>query len=354
MNYAEEYRQISHPSFKRSRSPELKLAQLRKAGGYDDVLTDNLRSQKRYLSQVRACSWIRLLACQSRFTWQAVCTQSLRPSLLCTVVHGPPTAAQAGPVALQAMATDIDRLNMAGPASPAQTVSMNHSSDRHKANDASLCSSGVGMNDDSCQLSTATSKRQRLSPLEVPEFPISDLCNDQPHRLSESGHMNGSHHMQSPHGTPQAQRFKDMYDKPPVSPNDPCFGMDLRKAALLRSLMLATEAPTSEAEHSRIQAVAAAKKGKRKTKQVSKLTVLPVHNTDIASMDLDCKSDRSSVSPHTASSSVLAAPLQYLGLPLQNKQSHHENGNKSLLQVNQPIHSAGLVAAASLSRTHMH
>lgn len=41
---------------KRSRSPELKLAQLRKAGGVDDVLTDNLRSQKRYLSQVRAAT----------------------------------------------------------------------------------------------------------------------------------------------------------------------------------------------------------------------------------------------------------------------------------------------------------
>ena len=41
-------------SLKRSRSPELKLAQLRKAGGVDDVLTDNLRSQKRYLSQVRS------------------------------------------------------------------------------------------------------------------------------------------------------------------------------------------------------------------------------------------------------------------------------------------------------------
>lgn len=39
-------------SLKRSRSPELKLAQLRKASGHDDVLTDNLRSQKRYLSQV--------------------------------------------------------------------------------------------------------------------------------------------------------------------------------------------------------------------------------------------------------------------------------------------------------------
>lgn len=42
---------------KRSRSPELKLAQLRNAGGVDDVLTDNLRSQKRYLSQVRAATY---------------------------------------------------------------------------------------------------------------------------------------------------------------------------------------------------------------------------------------------------------------------------------------------------------
>ncbi|KAL0023677.1 hypothetical protein WJX79_000149 [Trebouxia sp. C0005] len=41
-------------SLKRSRSPELKLAQLRKASGHDDVLTDNLRSQKRYLSQAMA------------------------------------------------------------------------------------------------------------------------------------------------------------------------------------------------------------------------------------------------------------------------------------------------------------
>ena len=44
--------QPPHAGIKRSRSPELKLAQLRRASGVDDVLTDNLRSQKRYLSQV--------------------------------------------------------------------------------------------------------------------------------------------------------------------------------------------------------------------------------------------------------------------------------------------------------------
>ena len=48
-------------NLKRSRSPELKLAQLRKASGHDDVLTDNIRSQKRYLSQVTYwCLSIRL------------------------------------------------------------------------------------------------------------------------------------------------------------------------------------------------------------------------------------------------------------------------------------------------------
>ena len=57
-----EFPKAHHPErphdtgLKRSRSPELKLAQLRKAGGIDDVLTDNLRSQKRYLSQVRAAT----------------------------------------------------------------------------------------------------------------------------------------------------------------------------------------------------------------------------------------------------------------------------------------------------------
>lgn len=54
---------------KRSRSPELKLAQLRKAGGVDDVLTDNLRSQKRYLSQVRAASLPKCALQTSRFLY---------------------------------------------------------------------------------------------------------------------------------------------------------------------------------------------------------------------------------------------------------------------------------------------
>ena len=210
------------------------------------------------------------------------------------------------------MATDIDRLNMAGPASP-----VNHSSSMHTANDVSMCSSSPGMHDDSCQLSTPTSKRQRLSPLEVPDFPIPDLRSAQPHRLSDSGHMNVGQ-IQPPHGAPQAQRFKDMHDKPPLSPNDPCFGMDLRKAALLRSLMLATDGCTSIAEHSKAHS---AQKGKRKSRHLHK--VKPSHDGDNASMETDCRSDRSSASPDTAASKSMATSLPYFSVPLQDHNSHN-------------------------------
>ena len=64
---------------KRSRSPELKLAQLRKAGGVDDVLTDNLRSQKRYLSQVRAATLSQ--ACLADLPFPMPLLRTLRTSL---------------------------------------------------------------------------------------------------------------------------------------------------------------------------------------------------------------------------------------------------------------------------------
>ena len=190
---------------------------------------------------------------------------------------------------------------MAGPTSPVYTVSLHHSSGMQTTNDASMCSSVRGLHD---EVSTPTSKRQRLSPLEVPDISASDLGSSRPHRLSDNGNMSASYHMQSPHGTPQAQRVTDVLDKPPLSPNDPCLGMDLRKAALLRSLMLATEGsagtPACEIQHSKPKA---AKKGKWKPKQSCNL--LPACASGADSMDLDGKSDRSSASPDTASSVIL-------------------------------------------------
>ncbi|KAL3140278.1 hypothetical protein ABBQ38_004546 [Trebouxia sp. C0009 RCD-2024] len=252
-------------SLKRSRSPEVKLAQLRKAGGVDDVLTDNLRSQKRYLSQ--------------------------------------------------AMATDIVRLNMAAPASPPPAVSMNHSSSMQTANDASMRSSSVEMLDDSCQIATPTSKRQHLS-LELPDAAGPDVRSAQPHRLSDSSHI--SNGMVRPHTmTPQAQRFKDTHDKPPLSPSDPCYGMDLRKAALLRSLMLATEGTTSASNSERIKTRTVTKpKASRKSMRLQESR--PQHPSDSASMDMDCISNRSSMSPDTASSNfLLSAPVADPALPRQ-------------------------------------
>lgn len=245
---------LLNANMKRSRSPELKLAQLRKAGGTDDVLTDNLRAQKRYLSQ--------------------------------------------------AMATDIDKLNMTGPASPAHPASINHSSSMQTANDTSMRSSSMEMHDDGCQLSTPTSKRQRLSPLELPDNFAPDSRSAQLHRLSDSNHSNDSAAAQSYAVTPQAQRFKDSLDKPPVSPSDPCYGMDLRKAALLRSLMLATEGPTGALERSKASNSTLQTGRRSRRLQESRQP----HPTDSASMEMDCSSNRSSMSPDTASSNHLPAP----------------------------------------------
>lgn len=224
------------------------------------------------------------------------------------------------------MATDIDKLNMTVPPSPATSVSMYHS-DMQTASNTSMNSGAV--HDDSSRLSTPISKRQRLSPLELPDFPAQEPCSAQAHRLSDDGR----HHMQSPHDTPQAQRLKDAHDKPPVSPNDSCFGMDLRKAALLRSLMLATEGPTSCAipQHKR-QNSAQKGKGKAKGKLTQMQRMMPAPTTDSASMEVDCMSDRSSVSPDTASSNVSMAPAQCLNLPVQDKDIYSKPANGSLFQ----------------------
>jgi len=227
---------------------------------------------------------------------------------------------------IQAMATDIDKLNMTVPPSPATSVSMYHS-DMQTASNTSMNSGAV--HDDSSRLSTPISKRQRLSPLELPDFPAQEPCSAQAHRLSDDGR----HHMQSPHDTPQAQRLKDAHDKPPVSPNDSCFGMDLRKAALLRSLMLATEGPTSCAIPQHKRQISAQKgKGKAKGKLTQMQRMMPAPTTDSASMEVDCMSDRSSVSPDTASSNVFVAPAQCLNLPVQDKDIYSKPANGSLFQ----------------------
>ena len=260
---------------KRSRSPELKLAQLRKAGGVDDVLTDNLRSQKRYLSQVRAATLSQ--ACLADLPFPMPLLKRLRAPL-------------------QAMATNIVRLNMAGPGSPAPAVSMNHSSSMQTTNDTSMRSSSIEMHDDGCQIATPTSKRQKLPPLEVPDIGGPTLRN-QPHRLSDSGHISDTCMVHT--ATPQAQRFKDTHDKPPLSPSDPCYGMDLRKAALLRSLMLATEGSASGSQRNKVKTVTTGRISRRsKRLQDSR----PPDPSDSASMEMDCMSNRSSMSPDTASS----------------------------------------------------
>lgn len=198
------------------------------------------------------------------------------------------------------MATDIVRLNMAGPASPAPAVSMNHSSSMQTTHDTSMRSSPMEMHDDSCQVATPTSKRQKLPPLEVPEVGGPTSRSGQPHRLSDSGHISDTCIVHT--ATPQAQRFKDTHEKPPLSPSDPCYGMDLRKAALLRSLMLATEGSANGSVRSKVKSVTNARVSRRsKRLQESR----PPYPSDSASMEMDCASNRSSMSPDTASSDHL-------------------------------------------------
>ena len=195
------------------------------------------------------------------------------------------------------MATDIVRLNMAGPASPAPAVSMNHSGSMQTTNDTSMRSSPMETHDDSCQVATPTSKRQKLPPLEVPDIGGPTLRTGEPHRLSDSGHISDTYAVHT--ATPQAQRFKDTHDRPPLSPSDPCYGMNLRKAALLRSLMLATEGSASGSERSKVKTMTNNKVSRRsKRLQESRLP----YPSDSASMEMDCVSNRSSMSPDTASS----------------------------------------------------
>lgn len=154
-------------------------------------------------------------------------------------------------------------------------------------NDTSMRSSSVEMHDDSCQVATPTSKRQRLSPLEVPDMGVPTMRSAQPHRLSDSGHISDNCMVQQHTATPQAQRFKDTHDKPPLSPSDPCYGMDLRKAALLRSLALATAVRAERGKVSIVTDTQVSRRSKR----------LQESKPDSASMEMD-----HTMIPDTASS----------------------------------------------------
>lgn len=139
------------------------------------------------------------------------------------------------------MATDLDRLNMAGPANADPVACLNISCSLDTNNDVSMCSSSMMSRDDSCNTATPQSKRQRyLRPLEVPDSTFRDSASSLVHNVSENTSGSSQRIAQQ---TPKGQRSRDEHDKPPISPNDPCLGMDLRKAALLRSLMLATDPP---------------------------------------------------------------------------------------------------------------
>lgn len=109
--------------------------------------------------------------------------------------------------------------------------------------------------------------------------------------------------------------------------------MDLRKAALLRSLMLATEGPTSCGIPQHKRQISAQKgKGKAKGKMTQMQRMMPAPSTDSASMEVDCMSDRSSVSPDTASSNVFLAPAQRVSLPVHHKDIDSKPANGSLFQ----------------------
>lgn len=139
------------------------------------------------------------------------------------------------------MATDLDKLKVAGPVNSEVTACLRGNCSHETTNDASMCSSSMMSGDESCNTATPQSKRQRhLRPLEVPDSTSRDSASSLSHSVTESALGSARRIAQQ---TPKGQRFRNEHDKPPISPNDPCLGMDLRKAALLRSLMLATDPP---------------------------------------------------------------------------------------------------------------
>ena len=196
------------------------------------------------------------------------------------------------------MATDLDKLNMTGPASADSAACMNHTCSLSNA-DASMCSSSIMSRDDSCHTATPQSKRQRRLPaLEVPDSTIKDSASSLQHRLSESASSYGQRVALQ---TPKGQRSRDEHDKPPISPNDPCLGMDLRKAALLRSLMLATDPPPRA--NSIRQGPASNTRHARRTQQHSMLSTCDRMSEGNASTDMDTSMHSDAeCSPHTTPS----------------------------------------------------
>ena len=170
---------------------------------------------------------------------------------------------------------------MAGPVNADSAACINNSCSLDTNNDASMCSSSMMSKDDSCNTATPQSKRQRrLPPLEVPDTTFRDSASS--HRLSESASGSNQRNAQQ---TPKGQHSRDEFEKPPVSPNDPCLGMDLRKAALLRSLMLATDAPKHSS--SRRQGPASNTRNARRMQHQSTLSHCDRVSEENASTDMD-------------------------------------------------------------------
>lgn len=216
------------------------------------------------------------------------------------------------------MATDLDKLHMANSAALAAgdtAAGLHNSCSLDTTVDASMCSSSMMSKDDSCDTSTPQSKRQRrLPPLEVPDSSLKDSLGSLSHRLSESGTASSQRIAQH---TPKGQRPKDEFNKPPVSPNDPCLGMDLRKAALLRSLMRATDPPQRRSSRQKQSAVNAWQAhGSQKTGPLSNADAV---SDGAASMDVDgnitsdadCSPNITpSVSPDRTSASAVISAAQ--------------------------------------------
>ncbi|KAF3550089.1 hypothetical protein DY000_02003316 [Brassica cretica] len=180
----------SSPSGKRTRDPE-----------DDEVYLDNLRSQKRYLSEIMACSLNGL---------------TVGDSLPVSMLDSPSRSDT-----FLSPYTNRDDL-------PLQYSPMSEDSD-----EARFCEDPI----------TSTSSSQQ--PESRPTSPVSPYRYHRPLMSTTSHHSSNSHtlpaSMSTTSTTPQSrQRGSDTEGRFPSSPSDICHSSDLRRTALLRSVQMRT------------------------------------------------------------------------------------------------------------------
>ncbi|CAF1702761.1 hypothetical protein Bca4012_003383 [Brassica carinata] len=183
----------SSPSGKRTRDPE-----------DDEVYLDNLRSQKRYLSEIMACSLNGL------------------------------TVGDSLPVNMLDSPSRSDTLLSPNNHIHRDDLSLQYSPMSEDSDEARFCEDPI----------TSTSSSQQ--PESRPTSPVSPYRYHRPLTSTTSHHLSNSHScpasMSTNATTPQSRpRGSDTEGRFPSSPSDICHSSDLRRTALLRSVQMRTQ-----------------------------------------------------------------------------------------------------------------